>query len=633
MADNDYLGDSRVAQFGGATPEQVETLRRQYQPGAGAATRTDSTGRPTTGAKPKKEVPLVGKEAAAKTFQSATFGFGADIVGAITSKQNEQTIREMAKNYDDEHPLAGFGIDLATAVGTSLIPGAIGFKGAEVGATGIKMLAKAGATGAAVGAATGAGAGGDIETRAKNAAKGALMGGVFGAGAGYVGSIARPLAEKIGLASANKSAANEVLAALKKEGKTAADLDAFLKANPGARIADFSDKVADVVAKVGGLSNDTSRAVSKAAGADKELQQRRLMGEVSQAQPLQKTKQDMIDNIDKVSRQMKDTYTLSKTESVAVTPELQRILDHPEVKPLLTQALKDFGAGKQAGIKDLVNAPKPNYSGRNLTEIPSAMLDDLQKAVGKAAEDEGVGSIRYGTLSAAQRALKDQQTGTIVDAQKLAARLGGEKSETGILGAQAWGHGYAFGLKNADIEAFRSMDPEQKEYAKLGMLDGLEKYLTDVGRMTEGSLTKIADKLRDPKVEEVLGKKAANDVRKVFVKESARAKITASMESGGSRRAAFNEENEKRMLAHAANVAVGGASHLLGTGVRLLTAHGMSEKQAQSVIQIAMQPGGAAKLKQMGMDQRLLDALGKLLPFKGYASGKIAEEQNARASQ
>lgn len=634
MADdttNPEAADPRVAQAGQASPEQVAALRQKYQSQAKPA--ADASGRPTTGTVAKPQVPLVGKETAAKALQSATFGFGADIAGKIAGAQTEQSIRQMEKSYDTAHPLAALGIDLAVAGAMSAVPVLGIAKDAQMAATGAKLAGKAALGGAAYGAATGAGGGGDWTERAQHAATGAITGAVFGSAGAYAAKALGPLAEKIGLASAEKGAANTVLNALKSEGKTPQDLAAFLKANPDARIADFSPKVAEAVGKAGGLTNKSSKAVGDVARTDKEQQLGRVSGGVGQASPLAKPKQDMLDDIDKLSRQRKDTYTLSKTETTAVTPELQRILDHPEVQPLLRQASKDFGAAKRAGVGDLQNAPKLDIKGGKLQSLPSAVLDDLQKMVGRAAEEEGPGSIRYGTLSAAQRALKDQQTGNIVNAQQLAARLGGEESKSGILGAQQWGHQYAFGLKSADIADFRKMNPEQQQYAKLGMIGGMEQYLHDAGRLSEGSLTKIADQMRDPQLVEVLGQKTANDVRKVFSKEAARARVTTEVEKGGSRRAAFNEENQGRMLGHAANVALSAGGHVIGTGVRILTANGMSEKQALNVISIAGQPGGLAKLSAMGMDKKLIDKLTATMSTKGVVPGAVGAQLNERATQ
>lgn len=633
MADDmEMPADSRVPEFGQASPDQMVKLRAQYQPGVGRQ-KVDANGRPTTGSTPKQEVPLIGKEAAAKAFQSATFGFGADASRLVGGKQMEMSIREMEKSYDKDHPLASFGIDLAVAGAYSALPVLGAAKDANLAASGLKLVGKGVLGGATYGALSGAGGGGDAATRLEHAATGAVTGAAFGGGGAFVGKAAMPLMEKIGLASSEKSASNAILAALKQEKKTPADLDAFMKANPGARIADFSPGVAEAVGKAGGITNKASQAVGNVARSDKEAQAGRLMSGATAATPLQKTKQEMIDNIDKLSRQRKDTYTLSKTESTAVSPELQRILDHPEVAPLLQKAAKDFGAGKAAGVADLQNAPKMALKGGQLQSLPSALLDDLQKSVGRAAEDEGAGSIRYGTLKAAQQALKDQQTGNIVNAQALAARVGGAETNTGLLGAQQWGHQYAFGRGSADIEAFRTMNPEQKEYAKLGMLSGLEGYLNGAGRMAEGSLTKIADSMRDPKLTEVLGDKTANDVRKVFSKEAARARVTAQVESGGNRRAAFNEENQARMLSHGANVLLSAGGHILGTGVRLLTANGMSEKQALNVIHIAAQPGGLARLQSMGMDRRLLDQIGQLMSTKGVVPGAVGAQLNERATR
>jgi hypothetical protein len=637
MDDNYVPYDSSVPQSGQASPDQLAALRKQY--GSSTPNKTDSSGRITTGTPTKKEIPIFGKEAAVKAFQSATFGGGADLVRLFTGKQNEHTIRQIAYDYDDQHPLAGFGIDLVTAGTMSFIPGIGGAKdvetltkGAELAAkmakaSKLKAYGKAALGGAAYGGLTGVFGGGDLGTRAEHGVENAALGGVLGPTLSYAGKAARPLLEKMGLASAEKGAAQKILSAINKSGKTPAEFDAFIKKNPNGRLADFSEHVSDVVAKAGGLTQNTARAISKIADADRESQIRRIYSGAEAATPLDKTKEEMFQNIDKLRTQKNAAYKLSKTEEQGVSPELRNTLNHPAVKPIVENAIKDYGQAKAIGVHDILESPKPHFKGDTLERIPSALLDDIQIELRKAANAQETSTTLKGTLNAALDAIKSHQEGTIKDAQSLASRLGGEHlingEPTGIIGAQKWGQDYAFGTKDADINVFRKFTPEQKEYAKLGMLMGLEEYLYKHNRMAPGALNGIADGLKNPKITEVLGKKAANDARKVFVRESARAKVTANIEKGGSRVAAFNAENQKRSLSHGANVLVSAAGHVLGTGVSLLTASGMSEKQAMAIMNIATKPGGLSKLYKSGMDKKLVDKLSQLFKAKGGVSGKL----------
>lgn len=578
------------------------------------APTVDPTGRPTTGTKPAKERgPMDFDALGAKAYQALTFGFGATLDKAIFGKQAEQTTRQLVKDYDHDNPLSSAGIDLAAAtIQTAAAPGS--------GTTGIAgAVGRIATSGAGIGALQGAGAEGSLSDRAVGAAKGAAVGGVVGGAVGYLGKVARPALEKTGILDAAKSAFDKVQAALKSEGKSMDDLQNFLKANPGARAADFSPKVAEAVSKAGGVTNKTSDALGTATRADAAGQTGRIAGGVGQAQPLDKIRQQMIDDLGDISSNMKSKYTQSKAEIMPVSPELQKVLEHPEVAPLHAKALKDYQAARQAGVSDVQNTPKYKAG----SELPSAVLDETQKAVGNAAQEEGVGTIRRGTLDAAQRALKGHQTGSIKEAQGLAARLGGADSGTGVLGAQEFGHGFAFGLKKSDAAAWDKIkgDPEKVQYARLGMLNGLDEYLTNAGRMGEAGLTKIADKMRDPKVVEVLGQKGASSVRKVFSDEAARQRVSATMEKGGNRQAAFHEENESRMAAHAANV-VGGFGHVVGTTVRFLTGTGMSEKQALNIIKMAAEPGGMAKVKAMGAPKKVIEAL--YAQRSGIAGGMAA---------
>jgi hypothetical protein len=625
-------GDSRVAQYGGASSSQVAALKQKYQPASAA--------KPKTAPQPAKTETsaLDAKGIAATALQSATLGTAATVAGALGFKQMEATIRDTEKHYRADHPLAAFGVDLAVAGATGLIPGLGEANAAKVGAAGLGLVAKRAAVGGAMGGAMGAnsvssGASGGEHVRA--GVEGAAIGALGSLGLSALGTLAAPLLNRMGAVGfdASRAAAEQLKLALKKDGKSVSELAEYMRANPDGRLADFSPKVASLVGKEGGRTQGTAKALGDTLRQDASGQAERISAGVASTQPLQRTKESMIDNIEKLQTQRKDTYTLSKTESVAVTPELQRILDHPEVKPMYEHAMKDFKAGREAGISDLQAAPKPRMKDGQVTSIPSAALDDLQKAIGKAAQDEGPGSIRYGTLSAAQRAVKDQQTGNIVNAQQLAARLGGEDSKTGILGAQSWGHSYAFGMKNADIEQFRGMNAEQKEYAKLGMVDGMEKYINDAGRMSEGALTKIADRMRDPQLVEVLGDKNANDIRKVFMKEAARQRVSSEVSKGGNHQAEFHTENEARMASHGVNVAASKAIPGLGTALRLAHEFKIPEKQALAMIDIATKPGGIQRLKDAGVSKQAVDRIADFARARNVASSKVTEQSNLNAQR
>ena len=594
------------------------------------APTVDPAGRPTTGTKPQPTRGALDFDAlGAKAYQALTFGFGASIDRALFGKQAADTTRQLVKDYDHDNPMAAFGVDLAAAtIQSAAMPG-VAAKGIA-GAVG--RLATGGAgMGALQGAGSMAGTDASAGERIGAAAKGAAVGGVVGGAANYVGALARPALEKAGVLDAAKGAFERVQSALKSDGKTMTDLQNFLKTNPGARAADFSPRVAEAVGKAGGTTNRTSETLGTAMRVDAAGQSARVSTGVQQGAPLDRVKQNMIDDLESLQTKRQSAYTKSKTESTPVSPDLQDLLAHPEVEPLFKKAVDDFNSGKSAGVSDLANAPKIKVRAGQVSSLPSALLDDLQKSVGKAAQEEGVGSTRYGTLSTLQRALKEHQTGAIKEAQQLAARIGGEESGTGILGAQEFGHSFAFGLKTADKAAWDRIkgNPEMVQYARLGMMNGMDQYLTNASRMSEGSLTKIADRMRDPQVVEILGKKDANSVRQVFEKEAARQRVNTSMDKGGNRQAAFHEENESRMASHAANV-VGGLGHIVGTTARLLTGTGMSEKQAMNVIQMAAQPGGIAKLQAAGASKKVIDILFK---HRGQIAGGVAESTDIKGQR
>ncbi len=619
----DLQGDSRVAQDDPGTSQDVAALRAKYMPAPAAKASVPIS------AAADPDVPLVGKAAGAKTLQSATFGFGADLAGKVMGKQYEQSIRGLEKQYDAKHPMASFGIDLAVAGAMNLVPILGEAKDASLAATGLKAVGQHMLGGAAAGAAQGVGAGGDAGQRTAQGIQGAIVGGATGGVLSYAAGALRPAMQKLGLLSSDKAAAGAISRALAADGKSPAQLQEFLQKNPSGRLVDFSPKVADAVAGVADKGNTTKKVIGDTVRSDKEDQLDRVTGAAAQAAPLANLSRDMIANAEKIGEQMQTAYTASKAETTKVTPDLQKILDHPEVKPLYEKAMSDYQAGKEAGVAGLSAKPRYTVGQDKPTELPSGMLDDLQKAVNHEANAEGTGMIRRGTLNAVHAALKSHQTGSVIDAQALAARLGGDAGGklTGIIGAQTWGRNYAMGLKTADIADFRKMNSEQEAYAQLGMVHGMTEYLTNAGRMSEGSLSKIADKLRDPMLEEVLGKKNANTVRTAFKSEAARQRVNAGIERAAGH--ADQGDGVEKAVGHVAvAAATGGKAHILRTAARVLTSNNISEKQATSMVNIAMKPGGMARLRAAGTSQKVLDAIAARIRFGGTITGSVAEQQN-----
>lgn len=553
----------------------------------------------------------------AKAYQAATFGFGADLDRVLFGKQAEQATRQLSNLYDQQHPLAAFGVDLAMAAAESaLLPGA---GKAQVAKSGVALLGRQVAGGAAAGAAMGAGAGGDLSTRAKHAAEGAVEGTVAALGLGAAGAVLRPLLDRLGPAGFNqvKAAADKIKRALATEGKTPQQLASFLQSNPSARVVDFSPKVADLVTKAADVSNSTARRLAESLRTDAEGQASRLY---NPSQPLQHVRQQLADNLDGLQRQMTAQYRSAYAEVTPLTAELRAALDHPDVRPLVDEVLSDYR--KLRANPNSAAAQAPRY--RVGEEIPTAVIDDLQKRVSRAASDkDAIGTMKAGGLQAAHAALKDAQPASLDAAQRLAATVGGEASETGILGAQQWGAQFAFGMKSAPIEQWRAMNPLQREYARIGMTDGLERYLREHPRMPEGVLNKIGDKMNDPQIREVLGDRTANQIKKAFRTEAARARVSDQMARGGSRRAAFEEENAERIVGHGLNVVGGGA---IGSWLRLAKAKSLTEPQAQQIIDIAAKPGGMQRLRMAGLDKNLLDSLASVMRNQGFVAGTMTQQ-------
>ncbi|WP_454825930.1 hypothetical protein [Paraburkholderia xenovorans] len=578
-------------------------------------------------------------------------------VGLIDKAQT-RAIENLAKDYDHDNPFAAVGIDLAVAGATMLIPGADVITGGRALAGVAKLAGRAAPAiergtaaladtaivrGAGFGAVQGglqgaadAGEGNRMSGAAKGATQGAVAGSLVGGAGRLVGKTLAPVANAI---APRQAAFTEINAALRKEGKTLKQLNDFLAANPGSRVADFSPGVARVVGAAGRTTGGAADSLNAALREDATGQAGRVTSGVAkglegndssklhlpaalppsrQPYPLQQARDEVVRRLDDLAAKKDAAYSTARQELTTITPELKDALDHPEVKGLVEKAYKDYANLRRADpTSDVAKAPKFRAG----KEMPSAVLEDLQRAVGKAAYEEGTGSTRYGALKAAQEALKKGQTGTMPTAQQLAARLGSEDTQTGLRGAQAWGAAFSKGLKGADIDVFRKMNPEQKQHAAIGMLTGLEAYLHQAGRLPEGALDKVVSALRSPEIEEVLGKKTVNQVKQVYAKEAARQRANTLMAGAGGAKDRDIEQAAGHVTSHVVAHATGlGRAGMLA--FRFLTSEGgMTEAQARNVIDMAGKPGGMKTLKEMGYTRKVMD---KLYAMRGAPTTRAA---------
>jgi hypothetical protein len=565
--------------------------------------------------------PMSPSETGAKVLQSATLGFGADAAGAAFGKPVETSIRKLAQQYDDKHPLAGIAIDLATATAWSAVPG-IGeandvAKVPGLLARGAKLtegMVGRTAVGAGVGAAAGAGAGGDAAARGKHAGEGALEGGLAAAGLGGLGKfVLKPVFDHMGFSQA-KEAADAIQAALKKEKKSIAGLDDFMQKNPNARIADYSPKVADLVTKAVSTGNDAARAAQKAVVQDAARQKTRIAQE---AQPMLKLKNDIRDELNDLGKDRDDKYNFAHTEIAPLTPELQQVLNSPSVKPhfdaAVTKLAQDKAMPASAMGKKAAIVPKYNVN----KEIPNYILDETQRGI-EGAIKEGTGTDTSG-LMAARAMINRSAKPSLSDAQMAAARA--QKAQD----AQDWGFKYAKGLKAAPIDEFRAMGPAEQKYAQLGIANGLEGYLHDTRRMSEGQLRDLANYVKDPAIVEALGKRNASQASAIFRKEADRAKTNRQMLNGVSGRADYTEMASENAAAHIGNVAAKSVIPAGGTLLRLANSLGMPQSRAKIIIDIAAKPGGLERLKKSGVSPGVINKVANALKLKGAVPGSVTQ--------
>ena len=536
-------------------------------------------------------------------------GFGADAAGAVWGKDSEIALRKLSNQFDDKHPLAGIGLDLATTGAVAMLPGLGETAMVRTAAKITGTLAGKTAVGAIVGGAAGVGAGGNADQRIKHGTEGAIAGAAVALGLGTAGKfLLKPIFDRMGPAgfSQAKSAADDIKSALTKEGKSVDGLNKFMAANPNARIADYSPKVADLVSQAADKSNEIARQLAVNIRVDQAQQQARIAKET---QPLLSLKDGMLETADKLAKERDALYNSARgKEVVPIHPELKKVLDHPDVAPLFKEATEETGKAKLAGrLKDLPPVPDGHTS--------SYALDETQRKLGQAAEDVGTGVGQQGTLKKLQGDLNSQLTPAMQQAQLRAMQTGE------IDRAQQWGGGYAKGLKTSDIEDFRKMSPVAQQYARLGVANGLEDYIRS-GRLSEKQFTALADGLKDPAMVEVLGQRNASQTAKIFKAEAARARTNSAMVQGGSNRTRLNDLIEENAAAHVVNHATGGIG---GSAMRMVQRLGMSEPQARSIIDIATKPGGIDRLRKAGIDSNMLDKLQGAIKVKGATSGALSQ--------
>jgi hypothetical protein len=443
--------------------------------------------------------------------------------------------------------------------------------------------------------------------------EGGAEGFAAGLGLGVLGKALGPILARVGPSQA-KAAADSINSALAKEGKSADGLAQFMQKNPGARVADYSKNVADLVTKAVANGNDAARAAQKAVEKDAGQQQARMARD---AQPMLKLKDDIRAKLDELGTDRNDKYNFAHTEIAPMTPELNQVLNSPSVKPHFDAAVKKLAEDKRmppdAMGKKAALVPKYNAS----KEVPNYILDETQRGIENAIK-EGTGTDTSG-LMAARAMINKSAKPSLSDAQMAAARA--QKAQD----AQDWGFKYSKGLNAAPIDEFRKMGAAEQEFARLGMANGLENFVANRSRMSEDQLRKLSDYVKHPAITEVLGKRNASQAAAVFRTEADRAKTSKQMLNGVSGRADYNEMASENAAAHIGNVATKAIIPAGGTLLRLASKIGMSPKQAQEIIAIAAKPGGLERLRKAKVDKNFLDQVQNSMKIKGAASGNVSQ--------
>ncbi|MDR5758197.1 hypothetical protein [Caballeronia sp. LZ035] len=629
--------------------------------------------------KPKQGTTL--HQVGSKVLQSATLGGGADALHAmkLINDDTYKTIKAESSQFDHDSPWAAAGIDLAVAAITMAIPGvdavtggkaiaSVGKLGARLAAENIPGAARLGgaiadtavgrtvAGGAnlagkaldstagkgaryggiqgAVSGAADAGEGnrmqGAVQGALPGAAQGALIGGAAGVVANRLGG--RTIAGKL---APEGVSGTEIARALAKDGVTQAQVDNFLKLNPGARMVDFpSRSLQGLVAKAAGTSEGAAERAGAHLDADAANRQGRLVrntGDVMADQApgtvglgmkpgnLDRARKEALDNVKDLTDKKNDLYSQSRQEIIPVSPELKKLLDHPEIKTVYRDSMDNYHTLRKSDpSSDVAKAPKFKVG----SEVPAAVLDDTIKGVGKALKQEGTGTLRYGALQSLQNNLKAEVSGTLGAARAMNARLGSETNNTGIHGAQSLGWGWAKGWKGIDVQKMMAnYTDEQRKYVAVGAINSMDEYLTHAAQLGPTRMKEIAANLKSAESEAILGPKVAGEAYRVFAKEASRMRTNSKVASGGK---GLDDEKVGDVLSH---VAVHGIAHATGLGfagrmaLNALKGQGMTEGVAKRLIDRAMAPGGMKSIRSEGWPRKVVEALYRA---QGDATGTAA---------
>lgn len=541
------------------------------------------------------------KEQAAKVLQSATFGFGADVAGAVVPGADKK-IRGLADMYDQKNPLAGLGLDLAIGAAQGFVlPGGQVAGLAKVGKVLSNPLVRSFATGAAYGGLTGLGSGGDMEQRLSAAQRGATTGALLGPIIHGAVSAAAPVvsraAQALGLTSAEDKAKQRIAQAMSKEDTLGA------QAAPDARVADISPEVTELTKRATRVSGDVRRQAQEAAQKDIEGTQGRIQGEKAAAEaqpPFAQQKQKLEGDMAKLEADKNAAYDKMKMQVMPMSPELQKIMELPSVKEAAKTASAQWNEAVQAGL-----LPKPQWTPGK--DLPMSGMDKLQRELARQRE----AAFKQGNPDLGKQLsdIHDKLLGqmkkdgySFKSAYDLSAEVGSLNRAKDA--AYDWGTQFSKGLSMADRAKFNAMSPLEQQHARLGFVNGMEEFLTNPRALTKSQLDTAAKALESPEIRAVAGNDYARAMARRFRAEAQRQKTSSEFASPVIQREEAEAGREATMGAYAVNKATGG---IAGTMLGLASKMGMSQKEAQAIVSIATQPGGAQKLSQMGIDKKLVD--------------------------
>lgn len=538
--------------------------------------------------------------------------------------------------------------------GSFAAPGAIGAGKFVASAPKLRYaMTRGAAVGAGYGAAYGAGnAEGGIIERGEGAAKGLMTGGITGAAlpplARGVGMIASPITRPVGnfigetLQRFRGSPMTGVDRAARDltQGVSLDDMEAQVAnmrrfgAEP--TIADAGGSVVQSRARVAATRQTPGRVAAEnfATGRRGEVQDF-TQGLARRVSPVEATPAQLDEALQAHQRSAsKPAFDAVRGERVQLDPSSVMALRGEEGRSAIRQAARLFGSSvdeQERNVAAELNQLADTLLDQPNTEISVGAADLLSRYLGKAGGADANAQRVFGAAGRAVRQNARDQVpayGEALDGYAQRARLG-DAVEIGERFVGNKGHPADF------VQAVEGMDPAQRQIAAAAGRAGLERA-AGTGRGAPGVLDSIAtDRNMQRKATALLGHEGADELRQgAGVGRQLMMTGHNVNPRAGSNTFLNSQDGEAQKAGNiVGNIVTGRFGEAIGGAIDLLKSRGMSDQQAETLINLATDPSRTDEvlsiLRQRGFSQQeSLRLVERMVPqLSGVAGAAQAPQQ------